>query len=205
VGNPDFGSTAENIAASSVLLSSAQQISGDSLGNLYFFDNCRIKKVLAGSRLVSTVVGSGSCSYSGENTPALSTGISGLAALWVDSVGNIIYGESYGYRIRKWTLSTGLVATIAGNGTYGFSDNRPATTAMFKSVYDIVGDTNGNIYFSDTSNNRVRKITTSGLLITYAGGPACCTFTDNALATSVYVSPNGLELDSSGIVRCYVA
>jgi hypothetical protein len=197
VGNPDFGSTAENIAASSVLLSSAQLISGDSLGNVYFFDNCRIKKVLTSSRLVSTVVGSSSCSYSGENTPALTTGISGITALWLDTVGNIIYGD-YANRIRKLRVSTGLVTTIAGNGTYGFSDNRPATAAMLKSVYGLVGDTKGNIYFSDGSNNRVRKITTSGILVTYVGGPACCTFVDNIPATSVYVSPIGLGIDSSG-------
>jgi hypothetical protein len=199
VGNPNSGSSAENIAATSVSITSAVRISGDSLGNVYYIDNCRIRKVLAGSKLVSTVVGSTSCGYNGENTAALATQFDSPKALWVDTTGNLIIGDDNNYRIRKWTVSTGLVTTIAGTGTEGFSDNLPATSAMFYSVYDIIGDTNGNIYFSDWYDNRVRQITTSGLLVTYAGDGDCCTFTDNSVATSSHIdSPTGLQIDSSG-------
>jgi hypothetical protein len=199
VGNPSSGSTAENIAATSVLLSSVLQITGDSLGNVYYIDSCRIKKVLAGSTLVSTVVGTGVYGYSGENTPALTTKLAAPHAVWVDSIGNTIIGGN-DYRIQKWTISTGFVTTIAGNGTYGFSNNLPATSAMFKSVNSIVGDTNGNIYFSDSSANRVMKITTLGILVTYVGnGVFCCYTTDNLPATSVSLSiPYGLQLASNG-------
>jgi hypothetical protein len=160
--------------------------------------------VTTGSKLVSTVVGSTSCGYTGENTAALSTKLSSPNALWLDTTGNLIIGDNGNYRIRKWTVSTGLVTTIAGTGTQGFSDNLPATSAMFYSVYDIVGDTNGNIYFSDWYNDQVRKITTSGILVTYAGDGACCSFTENSLATSShFYSPTGLQIDSSG--KLYVS
>jgi hypothetical protein len=199
VGDPNTGSTAENIAATSAWITSAVRITGDSLGNVYYIDSCRIRKVTAGSKLVSTVVGSTSCGSTGENTAALSTQFNSPNALWADTTGNIIIGDYYNYKIRKWTVSTGLVTTIAGTGTRGFSDNLPATSAMFYSVYDIIGDTNGNIYFSDWYNDRVRKITTSGILVTYAGDGACCSFTDNSLASSSHVySPTGLQIDSSG-------
>jgi hypothetical protein len=203
VGDPNSGSTAENIAATSVLIStnlySVIRITGDSTGNVYYIDDCRIRKVLAGSKLVSTVVGSTTCGYNGENTAALSTQLSSPNALWLDTTGNLIIGDYWNYRIRKWTVSTGLVTTIAGTGTQGFSDNLPATSAMFYSVYDIIGDTNGNIYFSDWYDNRVRKITTSGILVTYAGDGACCSFTENSFATSSHISrPTGLQIDSTG-------
>jgi sugar lactone lactonase YvrE len=203
VGDPDHGSSAENIAATSVLISSnvfsSIRITGDSLGNVFYIDNCRIRKVLAGSKLVSTVVGSTTCGYTGENTAALATQLYYPNALWLDTTGNLIIGDYYSYRIRKWTVSTGLVSTIAGTGTQGFSDALPATSAMFYSVYDIIGDTNGNIYFSDWYDNRVRQITTSGLLVTYAGDGGCCSVTENSLATSSHIdSPTGLQIDSSG-------
>jgi hypothetical protein len=199
VGNPNSGSSAENIAATSVSITSAVRITGDTLGNVYYIDSCRIRKVTTGSKLVSTVVGSTSCGYTGENTVALATQLSSPNALWLDTTGNLIIGDYSNYRIRKWTVSTGLVTTIAGTGTRGFSDALPATSAMFYSVYDIIGDTNGNIYFSDWYDNRVRKITTSGILVTYGGDGACCSFTDNSLATSShFYSPTGLQIDSSG-------
>jgi hypothetical protein len=204
VGNPDHGSSAENVSATAVLLSSVQRITGDSYGNLYYTDSCKIRKVLAGSRLVSTMIGTGACTYGGENRDALSTKIRTPLALWFDTVGNLIFGDDGNNRIRKWSVATGLVATIAGNGTSGFSDGLPATSAMFKSVYGVVGDTNRNIYFSDKEDNRVRKITTAGILVTYAGNGGSSGFTENSLATSIpMVSPSGLQIDSSG--KLYVS
>jgi hypothetical protein len=200
VGNPDHGITTDNTAASSVYISLVIRISGDSLGNVYYIDSCRIRKVLAGSKLVSTVVGSTSCGSTGENTAALATKFQSLLGLWLDTAGNIVIGDDGDRRIRKFTLSTGLVATIAGNGTYGFSDNLPATAAMFRSIYDIVGDTNGNIYFSDWYDHRVRQITTDGILVTYVGdGGSCCYAADGLPAASVRLDfTSGLQLDTNG-------
>jgi hypothetical protein len=203
VGNPALGSNAENMAASAVLLEYVRYISGDSLGNIYYIDpgKCRIRKVLAGSKLVSTVVGIGLCGFNGENIAALAIFLSSPSALWVDTAGNIIFGDDGNKRIRKFSVSTGFVTTIAGTGTNGFSDNLPATSAMFKSVYGIVGDTDGNIFFSDRYDYRVRKITNTGILVTYAGNGEFCCYgdSDNLPATSVrFTYPTGLQLDSNG-------
>jgi sugar lactone lactonase YvrE len=196
VGNPSQGSYSENIAATTVFIISLGHLSGDSLGNLYYRDNCRVRKVFASSQLVSTVVTG--FDSSGENTPALSTMVCGNA-LWVDTLGNIFMGDDSNRRVRKLTASTGKIATIAGTGSAGYTDNLPATSAMLRSIDDIVGDTNGNIYFSDGVNGRVRKITTTGILVTYAGdGSSCCSFNENSPATSVMLySPNGLQIEPS--------
>jgi hypothetical protein len=192
------GSTTENILAPAVSMTNdVVSITGDSLGNLYYVETCRIRKILPNSGLVSTIIGTNTCGYSGENIAALSTKISPFC-LWMNTAGDIIFGDNSARRVRQWTSSTGLVATIAGNGTYGFSNNRPATSAMLKFIADIVGDTNGNIYFSDYENYRVRKITVAGIITTVAGSGLCCGFTNGALATSAAIIPYALELDSAG-------
>jgi hypothetical protein len=207
VGTPDIGSNDENIPASDVFIEFVERVSGDSLGNVYYIDfyKCRIRKVLAGSRLVSTVVGS-YCGYNGENTTALSTRLDRPSAIWLDTFGNIIIGDSPNRRIRKFTVSTGLVTTIAGTGEYGFSVNLPATSAMLRSISNIVGDTNGNIYFSDPYSSRVMKITSSGFLVTYLGGGPCCSNAENLPATSVYLlNPTALQIDSSGNLFVHIS
>jgi sugar lactone lactonase YvrE len=202
-GNPDHGSSAENVSATLAIIAYATRITGDSAGNIYFLDNAKIRKVTAGSHLVRTVVGNGNFGYNGENVAALSTYMY-PSSIWVTTNGNMYIGETQNYRIRKWTASTGLVTTFAGNGTYGFSDNKPATSAMFKSAYSIVGDSNGNVFLADSSNYRVRKISTSGIITTYAGVGVCCYSSETGPATSIMLSaPYGLLLDSTG--NLYIA
>jgi hypothetical protein len=124
---------------------------------------------MVGSRQVVQFVGSGSCGYNGENVGAISLRIQDSNyGLWMDTNGNFFFVDNGNYRIRKLAYSTGLVTTIAGNGTRGFSDNLPATAAMFKLVNGLDGDTLGNIYFSGAENYRLRKITTIGIVVTVA-------------------------------------
>jgi hypothetical protein len=202
-GNPYYGSTAENVQATAAYIEPVYRITGDSLGNLYYIDNCRIRKLSLDSGLVSTIVGGASCSYSGDNGPGTSA-LLRPACLWMNTAGSIIIGDSNSYRVRKFTVSNGLVTTIAGNGTRGFSDNLPATSAMLKSVYDVVGDTNGNIYFSDGSDHKVRKVTATGILITYAGDGDFCCYANGGQATSTdFYNPSGLFLESTG--KLYVS
>src|SRR5690606_17685323 len=71
--------------------------------------------------------------------------------------------DSTNHRIRKVMVSTGLVSTIAGNGTGSFSgDGGPATSATLNSPAGLAIDSDGNIYFADVENQRIRKIEGSG-------------------------------------------
>ena len=115
--------------------------------------------------------------------------------------------DSYNNRIRKVTVSTGIITTIAGNGTASYSGEYcPATSATFWSPTGVSLDSAGNIYVSDQTNNRIRKVTvSSGIITTIAGSSASGSYSgDNGQATSATLSgPSGISLDSAGNV--YIA
>ncbi len=99
--------------------------------------------------------------------------------------------------------SISIISTIAGTGAAGYSgDDVQATSASISGPAGIAIDTGGNIYFSDSGNNRVRMITVStGIISTYAGKGSATYSGDNVDATNADLySPNGLCIDSSGII-----
>ena len=133
-------------------------IAFDNSGNLYIAqtDNHVIRKVDANG-IISTFAGSGEAGYlEGERNSAKFDNPSTLA---VDSKGNVYVTDTSNNRIRKITKD-GIVTTIAGNGTRSYSDgNATAVNAIIGSSYGIYVDKNDNIYFSDTGNRVIRKIT----------------------------------------------
>ena len=130
--------------------------------------------------------------------PSLS-GTSGTAfALATDAKGNLyICDREIGTRVYKVTPS-GALTTIAGNGTSGFSgDGGPATSAQLFEARGIAVDMAGNVYIADGGNFRVRKVDTSGIITTIAGGGTKGA-QDGMPATSVKFSPQDVAADSSG-------
>ncbi|MES2410232.1 MAG: T9SS type A sorting domain-containing protein [Bacteroidota bacterium] len=132
-------------------------VATDALGNVYVADyyNDRIRKITPAG-VVTTLAGSG---------PALgsSDGIGEAAkfyrpiALTTDETGNVYVSDTLGQKIRKVT-PTGVVTTLAGNGSSGSTDG-PGTTAKFNHPIGIATDAAGNIYIADATNHRIRKIT----------------------------------------------
>ncbi len=105
-------------------------------------------------------------------------------------------------RIRKVTVSTGIISTIAGSGGTGSysGDGGQATSATLYYPYGIALDSTGNVYIADISNNRIRKVTIStGIITTYAGTGTASYSGDNGSATSASLNqPTGVALDSAG-------
>ncbi len=105
-------------------------------------------------------------------------------------------------RVRKVTVSTGIITTIAGSSTSGdySGDNGPATSATLYVPQGVSLDATGNVYIADTLNNRVRKVTvSSGVISTLAGNGALSDSGDGGAATSAALYyPQGVALDSSG-------
>src|SRR5690349_5958118 len=131
--------------------------------------NC-IAARLETNATLSVIAGNGICGLSfavtGDGGPATAAGIFSPYAAAYDPAGNLYVLSNN--LIRK--ISNGVITHFAGTGSSGFSgDGGPATLAMINSGGGIASDANGNIYFTDNFNNRVRKISTSGIITTFAG------------------------------------
>ncbi len=176
--------------------------------------------------VISTIAGTGSSSYSGDNGPATSATVKGPEGLAVDSLGNVYIADTYNHRIRKITTSTGVITSIAGSTTSGSysGDNGQATSAALNIPTTIAVDSSGsqaflttmlshslcvylgNVYIADHSNYRIRKVTVStGIITTYAGSSTSGGYSgDNGQAALAKLNyPRGVALDSAG--NLYIA
>lgn len=125
----------------------------DANGNVFVTDNNSIRKITPAG-LVITLAGNGTYAFAdGTGTAARFSVPLGIA---IDTKGNIYVSEA-SHRIRKINPA-GMVSTIAGNGSQGFLDGT-AAEAKFNMPDGVAIDTKGNIYVSDSYNNRIRKIT----------------------------------------------
>jgi len=118
----------------------------------------------------------------------------------MDALGNLYIADSSNYRIRKVTPA-GIISTVAGNGKYGYSgDGGQAVNAQLYEPYGLAVDAAGNLYISDTTNQRVRKVTPAGIISTVAGVVQSRSFRgDGGLATSAFLNkPAGLAIDAAG-------
>ena len=80
--------------------------------------------------------------------------------IFVDARGNVFIADQFNERVRKVAAATGIITTVAGDGTAGFSgDGGPATSAQLRNPQGVVVDGAGNIFIADSDNNRIRKVT----------------------------------------------
>jgi hypothetical protein len=121
-------------------------------------------------------------------------------------LGNIYVADWNNHRIRKVTVSTGIISTIAGTGSYGYSGDTGAATSATLGVPTGVGlDTAGNVYIADSHNHCIRKVTIStGIITTFAGTGTQSYSGDNGPATSATLCyPYGVAVDSAGTPRYF--
>ncbi|HEX8920828.1 MAG TPA: hypothetical protein VF766_05090, partial [Pyrinomonadaceae bacterium] len=156
--------------ATSAALGNIQNIAYDAAGNLYLADivDHRIRKIdTAGN--ITTFIGNGTSGYSGDGGPASAALISRPHGLLFDPAGNMIFADRGNHRIRKVTPA-GIISTIVGNGTLGYSgDGGPATAATMYEPGGLALDVAGNLYIAEVGNNVIRKVTTTGIIQTVAG------------------------------------
>jgi sugar lactone lactonase YvrE len=200
--NPVAGFSGDGGPAINAQLGGPSSLCFDVTGNLYFVDgvNRRIRKVAAGTGIITTVAGNGGYGVGGDGGPALSAQIS-ADVIAIDISGNIYLGGQNYYRIRKIIASTGLINTIAGTGVKGYNgEGLPALSAQINDdVGSIYADAAGNIYFGESRNPRVRKIATDGKIYTVAGTGISADAGDGPHATAYDISgPNSIVLDSQG-------
>jgi len=207
-GNGSMGYSGDNGAATSASLNKPYGVAVDSAGNIYIADlfNFVIRKVAAGTGMITTVAGNGTSGYSGDNGAATSARLSGPTGVAVDSIGNMYIADSVSNRIRKVAAGTGIITTVAGNGTSGYSgDNGAATSASLSYPNGVAVDSAGNIFIANMGNNRIRKVATgTGIITTVAGNGTEGYSGDNSSATSTALNqPHGVAVDSAGNI--YIA
>lgn len=156
------------------------------------------------SQNIMTYAGNGVFAYTGDGVQATTTSLANPNGLAVDALGNLYIADFDNSRIRKVTPS-GIITTVAGNGTPGFSgDGGLATSAQINEPMGVAVDNLGNIYISDSFNYRIRKVSASGIITTIAGCGVTGFSGDGGPATlAKFDYPTGIAVDPSGNV--YVA
>jgi sugar lactone lactonase YvrE len=203
-GNGTAGYTGDGGPATSAELHTSFGDALDSAGNLYIADtlNNVVRKVST-TGTITTVAGTGAPSYSGDGGPATSAGLNSPTGVAVDSSGNLYVADQRNERIRK--VTAGVITTVAGNGTVGFSgDGGLATNAQLYYPEGIAVDGSGNLYIADSDNQRIRKVNTGGTISTIAGNGNVGFNCNNGTATGLALNhPSGVAVDGSG--NLYIA
>ena len=167
----------------------------DASGTVYVTDtyNNLIRKITSAG-VVTTLAGSGALGF------ADGTGASAVfrtpIGLTIDTSGNLYVADNN--RIRMISTSTGVVTTFAGSGVAGFADGT-GSSAQFNTPWGIAIDTSGNFYVSDYNNNRIRKLTSAGVVTTLAGS-GVAGFADGTGSGAQFNNPFGVAIDSSGTI-----
>ena len=168
-------------------------------GGYYVSAYAQLRKVDANGT-IHTIAGNGTPGYSGDGGPAAAASIAYMpVSMRLAPDGSLYFADSANFRVRK-IGTDGIIRTVAGNGTFNAgADGIPATSSPVKYPMGIELDAAGNLYISEASSCRIRKVDTHGIITTIAGNGICATSGDggSALAASLHV-PWGLRLDSVG-------
>jgi sugar lactone lactonase YvrE len=142
----------------------------DTAGNLYIadFDNDVVRKVSGG--VISTIAGTGTAGFNGDDIPATTAQLNSPADVEVDAAGNVYIADFNNHRIRRFDVATGNITTVAGTGVAGDSgDGGPATAARLNQPSDMKLDETGALWVTDLGNHRIRRFTVGGNIETVAG------------------------------------
>ena len=205
-GNRTPGYSGDGGLAIYARLSQAYGLAADAAGNLYIPDvsNKVIRKVDATTGVITTVAGNGTPGYSGDGGPATSAQLNQPYGVAVDAAANL-YIADYGNNTIRRVAKTGIITTVAGNGTWGHAgDGGPATSAQLGGPQSVAIDGAENLYIADWGNGFIQKVAAeTGIITTIAGNASGGSSGNGTPATSVHLVPQGLALDAAGNV--YVA
>ena len=197
-GNPYCGDGGQATAAQ---IQEPWDITFDALGNLYFSDyGNSVVRMVNTSGIITTVAGDYSLSsFNGDGIPATSAYLFGPEGLAFDGSGNLYICDAGNQRIRM-VNSAGIINTVVGTGTQGYTGNGgAAASADISSPSCLTFDSHGNLFFSDADNNCVRTVSAAGIISLVAGDTTVGYGGDGGPPTSAELnSPYGLLFNSKG-------
>ncbi len=202
-GVPGF--SGDGGAATAARLDLPTALAVDAAGNVYVADtgNHRVRRIAAGSGVISTVVGDGVERFAGDGGLATAASIDSPNGLAVDGTGNLYIADTHNGRVREVSVATGIISTVAGNGlgqAFG-GDGGAATAAGLALPRGLTIDAAGNIYVADSGNNRVRRISAAGTITTAAGQGTEAFAGDGAPAVAASLdSPRAVAISPAGLL-----
>jgi len=190
-------------AATSALLNGPHGVAVDGQGDVFISDrgSQRVRRIDSNTGVITTVVGAGTIGYTGDGGLATSAYFMGPTGVAVDALGNVFIADSLNARIRFVDQATGLITTVAGTATDGYSgDGGPAVDAQLDAPKDVALDAAGNLYIADSLNYRIRRVDGDTGAITSVAGTGSAGYSgDGGLATSAQLtSPAHVTSDESG-------
>ena len=199
-GNGSAGYSGDGGQATNASLSYPEGVALASSGNLLISDwvNNVIRKVDTNG-IIRTVAGNGSAGYSGDGGSATNASLNGPYSVALGMLGSLFISDTDNQRIRE-VDTNGVITTVAGNGSTGYSGDRGmATNASLYYPADVALDVYGNLFIADEQNNVIRKVDTNGIITTMAGNGSAGYSGDGGAATNASLSgPYGLALDICG-------
>ena len=154
----------------------------------------RIRRIDARTGIITTVAGIGLAGFTGDGGPAIRARIGSPTALGLDRHGHLFFSDGDFHVIRRIDAESGIITTVVGTGLRGFTpDGVRATDAQIASPWGVAVDSESRVYFSDSLNNRVRRVGLGGLIETVAGGANAGDLGDGHQAVAARLNePHGL-------------
>jgi sugar lactone lactonase YvrE len=208
-GGDTGGYEGDSGSAASAFLDLPSGLALDGTGNLYIADtgNSVIRKITAATGIISTVAGNGTAGFGGDASLATSGQLYKPQGVAVDASGNLYIADTDNQRIRRVDAATGIISTVAGNGAAGFGgDTLLATSSKDELNFPdaLAFDSLGNLYIADLLNNRIRKVSSAGIMTTFAGTGGTGNTGDGGSALLAELdAPSGVAVDPAGNV--YIA
>ncbi len=208
-GTGAAGFSGDGGAATAAKLDLPTALAFDAAGNLYLADtnNHRVRRIAAATGAITTIAGNGVEAFTGDNGPATSASIDSPNGLALDAAGNLYIADTHNGRVREVSAASGLISTVAGAGVVGGNaqsfggDNGPATAAGLALPRGLAMDAAGNLYFADSANHRIRRISPAGVITTVAGQGTETFAGDNAPVVSASLdSPRSVAISPAGLL-----
>jgi sugar lactone lactonase YvrE len=207
-GTGQLGYSGDDGVATNAKLNHPWGMAVDRFGNVYFADylNSRVRKINRATGTISTIAGTGVNGFNGDDIDARKAQLNAPMAVALDGADNIYIADDGNYRVRKINAANGKISTVAGTGVHGYSgDGGLAANAQLGDPWHLSFDTDNNLYITDYSNNRIRKVSaTTGIITTVAGNGSRDYYGDGGAATDAALNlPVATAIDDDG--NLYIA